>query len=147
MKRFILLLMVACYLIGCAGGFEIKDDSKTQLLAYASGKTFAITINKRVPHLDEPLSNAWINYMNSIGNNSEADVQTTLGFYNEVVQILGEPIDDPYDLIGDLAMLLSLYGAQFDETSGIMIVIQTVPREILKFFEMGYSSGRKVALR
>ena len=141
MKKLCLFLIFA--LAGCSG-FQIKDDATTNLLAYAAGKTMAISINKVKPEVDKDLTNEWVEFMERNAGNETVQPSEMMPFFNRCVMIVTAYEFDKYGLIGDLTMLMSIYGGQTNEV-GQMTTIQPVPYAILKTFEIGYANGRAVA--
>lgn len=147
MKKLFLLLFVS--LFGCSG-FQVTDSATNKVLAYASGKLMAIGISKAIEkeiignEVDSDLTSAWVDMMErNAGNESVGSIEM-VAFYNHCVSIIVGPDFDRYGLIGDLSMLLTIYGAEIGD-NGQMTSIQPVPLVILKTFEIGYSNGRAVA--
>ena len=148
------LIIVACLsmLLGCAG-IDLQDTPTNKAIAYGSGKGLAIAVHELTPPcttkdidkscVDADLTNAWVDLMERTQGMVEIPSAEMIMFYNECVQIIASPIKDPYGLIGDLSILLTLYAGEF--VNGEMVAIQPVPMEIMKFFEMGYDNGRRVA--
>ena len=141
MKRLFLFLLVS--LFGCSG-FQITDSATNKVLAYASGKAMAIGIMKIRPEVDSELTSEWVAMMDRNSGNESVSSAEMLAFYNQCVSIIAGPDFDEYGLIGDLSMLLTIYGAEIDD-SGRMTMIQPVPLVILQTFEIGYANGRAVA--
>ena len=67
-----------------------------------------------------------------------------VAFYQESVILLAAESKDPYGLIGDLTMLLSIYGGSLT-ADGKMVLAQPIPLRVAKAFELGYKSGRSAA--
>ena len=65
-------------------------------------------------------------------------------FYGDAIANLAVFTTDPYGLIGDLGALLTIFGAEFDD-SGNMLSIKPIPYMVMKYFEMGYDNGKLVA--
>ena len=155
MKRnpMFFLILACTILTSCAEFQKTENNAIHKTLAYASGKAFAITINKLTAPcteenydcVDANLTNAWVNLMERNGTLETIPTVEMIAFYNECVQILASPVKDPYGLMGDLSTLLMIYSAEFDNFNGYMVAIRPVPIEIMRFFEMGYDSGRKIA--
>jgi len=139
---FLLLLLIG--LIGCAG-FEIKDSSTHQAIAYASGKAMAIGIIKIVPDADADLGTAWSDMMDRNQGLDMIPSTEILSFYNDSILILTMHAQDPYGLIGDMSAMLMIFGAEFDE-EGHMKFIKPVPMPVMIIFEMGYNNGKRVAM-
>jgi len=144
MRKFTILLTLVM-LIGCAG-MKISNDSTTQTMAYFSGKGMGVAINTIVPDVDADLTKAWESLMARNQGVEEIPADQMIIFYNDCVGIIALHTADPYGLIQDLGVLLTIYGAQFNE-SGDLIGMQPVPMVVMNMFGMGYSNGRMVALR
>jgi len=138
-----LLLFLLAGLFGCSG-FQMTDSATNKVLAYASGKAMAIGIIKVRPEVDSELTSEWVAMMDRNSGNETVSSAEMLSFYNQCVSIIAGPDFDEYGLIGDLSMLLTIYGAEIDD-SGRMTMIQPVPLVILQTFEIGYANGRAVA--
>lgn len=144
MRKVDLLILVGLiFLTGCHG--LVLDDSAThQAIAYSAGKAMGIGINRLAPQVDADLSRSWVDLMQS-GAGAEMIAPTQLRvFYNDMLQIISRQVDDPYGLIGDLGVLLMIFGAQYDEAGGL-VSINPVPMAIMRMFELGYTGGRRVA--
>ena len=131
-------------LTGCAN-FQIKDDANSMATAYLAGKGMGLTINKLAPRIDADLSNEWRAMMAS---NTGAIVPGTaiVQFYNRTALLMTGNVDDPYGLLADLSVLLTLYGAQYAPDKKLVFV-QDAPRAVLEYFELGYSGGKRLALK
>lgn len=141
---FLALMLISVLMLpGCAG-LQINDNATTDALAYVSGKGMGFGINKLFPAMDAELSAAWVDMMSAAAGGEQIGSEQMLKFYNRCIGIISRRTSDPYGLIGDLATLLLIYGAQYD-AAGVMVAIRPVPMPVLKFFEMGYDSGRRVA--
>ena len=138
-----LLFIVIAGLVGCSG-FQIEDSATHKILAYASGKSMAIGINKVRPEVDPELTNAWVEMMSANAEFETVSSEAMVSFYNHCLMIITQDVHDPYGLIGDLSMLLTIYDAEI-ATDGRMTMINPVPMGILQTFEMGYANGRRVA--
>lgn len=145
MKKLLLILFAWLFagLFGCSG-FQVTDSATNKVLAYASGKAMAIGIIKIRPEVDQELTSEWVALMDRNSGNESVSSAEMLAFYNQCVSIIAGQDFDKYGLIGDLSMLLTIYGAEIDD-SGRMTNIQPVPLVILKTFEIGYANGRMVA--
>ncbi|OEU68421.1 MAG: hypothetical protein BBJ57_02330 [Desulfobacterales bacterium PC51MH44] len=143
MKIFLLILLVL--LTGCAG-MQIEETATHQAIAYASGKGMAIGINELYPQIDPDLTKAWEDMMFQAKDLDMMPVGQLMLFYSDAISIIGLHTNDPYGLVGDLGALLLIFGAQFDD-KGEMIDIQPVPMSVMRWFGIGYSNGRRVALR
>jgi hypothetical protein len=143
MRRVFVLGVLFILLTGCAG-WEITDSSTNQVMAYASGKGMGLAINTIIPDVDADLGVAWNKMMDAHAGADLMPADALLGFYNECIGIISLHTADPYGLIQDMGVLLTVYGADFDD-QGNMIGIQPVPMSIMQFFEMGYDNGRMVA--
>jgi len=141
MKKLLLILLAS--LFGCSG-FQITDSATNKVLAYASGKAMAIGIIKVRPEVDPDLTSAWVDMMERNAGKESVESVEMVAFYNHCVSIIAGPDFDEYGLIGDLSMLLTIYGAEIDD-SGRMTMIQPVPLAILQTFEIGYANGRAMA--
>ena len=144
MKRFFAVLAIIS-LIGCSG-FQITDSSTHKLLAYASGKAMAIGINEVRPEVDAELTDTWVSMMESNAGNENVNPLEMVSFYNNCLLIITGQDFDKYGLIGDLSMLLTIFGAEIG-TDGKMTIINPVPVSILETFAVGYANGRAVANR
>ncbi len=139
MKKLIAVLMVA-FLAGCSG-WQITDDANTQAIAYGAGKGVGAAVNKFVPKADKPLSDAWVAM---IAANSGADpipAERIMIFYQDAIRLLAAESKDPYGLISDLTMLLTIYGGFVDE-AGNLVLAKPIPLRVARAFELGYKSGK-----
>lgn len=148
-KKLFAFFVTGLILSGCAG-LSVSDSPENKVLAYASGKAFAITIHKLTAPCtieqscaDADLTTAWVDLMDRTETMTEIPAAEMIAFYSESVGIIAAPVNDPYGLIGDLTILLTIYSASFE--NGEMVSIKPVPRDIMTFFGKGYSAGRKVA--
>lgn len=141
MKKSLLevVLMVAL-LAGCAG-WTITDDANTQAIAYGAGKGVGAAVNKFVPKADKPLSDAWVSMMTSNAGADPIPAERIVAFYQEAVLLLSAQSKDPYGIISDLTMLLSIYGGSLN-ADGQLILAQPIPLKVAKAFELGYKSGK-----
>jgi len=138
------LIILMCILVFGCSGLQISDDSTHKVLAYAAGKSMAIGINKVRPEVDPELTSTWVEMMERNKENLVVESAEMVAFYNECLLIITGKEFDKYGLIGDLSMLLTIYGTELNDRNE-MVMIQPVPVEILKVFEMGYANGRNVA--
>ena len=143
MMKFTLYALLVYILMGCSG-FQVEDTATNKLLAYAAGKTMAISVHEVKPEIDPDLTSAWVEMMERNTGNETVTTPEMVAFFNESLRIIAGNEFDKYGLINDLAMLMSIYSAEFNDT-GQMIGIQPVPMEILKLFEQGYSNGRAIS--
>lgn len=142
MKIFVLVCILAL-LSGCAG-FQVSDTSTHKILAYGAGKATAIGINKIRPEVDPELTSAWVEMMTRNAKNEIVEPLEMVAFYNHVLLIIAGGEFDKYGLVGDLAVLLTIFAADMDPQTNQMISIDPVPYAILQYFEMGYANGRQV---
>jgi len=145
MKRFLIIVSAIISLIGCSG-LQITDSSTHKLLSYAAGKAMAIGINEVRPEVDADLTNAWVSMMESNAGNENVNPLEMVSFYNNCLLIITGHDFDKYGLIGDLSMLLTVFGAEIG-VDGKMTMINPVPLAILDTFAIGYANGRAVARR
>jgi len=140
MKKWLWLVLAVFLVSGCIGG-QIQDTAHHQALGYASGKAVGISVNKFVPKADPKLRQSWSEMMDA---NKEVEIipdYAVAQFYNQCILILTEEYKkDPYGLIQDLAVLLSIYGASFTE-DGQLLGIKPVPKTVMEYFAMGYRNG------
>ena len=147
MRKLLLILLAG--LFGCSG-FQITDSATNKVLAYASGKLMSIGISEAIAkeiigkQVDSDLTSAWVDMMERNAGNESVESMEMIAFYNHCVSIIAGPDFDRYGLIGDLSMLLTIYGAEMAD-DGRMTMIAPVPLVILQTFEVGYSNGRAVA--
>lgn len=138
------LILIALSLIGC-GGLQISDSATDKTIAYVAGKGMGFTVNDLYPQLDADLSATWQEMMAAHKNNSINSYEYFLDWYNSTMQVILLEFNDPYGLVSDLSTLLTLFGAEFNE-KGELINIEEIPYDTLVYFEMGYKSGRNLAL-
>jgi len=146
MKILVLCCVVVLMVVsaGCAG-FQVSDTSTHKILAYGAGKGMAIGINKVRPEVDPDLTNAWVEMMDANAGKEMVESLEMVAFYNHVLIIIAGGEYDKYGLVGDLAVLLTIFAADMDPQTHQMISIDPVPYAILQYFEMGYANGRAVA--
>lgn len=142
-KNFAVLAIVALMLSGCAG-WTITDDANTQAIAYASGKGVGLLVNQYAKKADGPLSTAWVNMIASNAGADPIPSEKIVAFYQEAIALLGQQSKDPYGLISDLTMLLSIYGGSLT-ADGKLVLAQPIPLRVAKAFELGYKSGKSAA--
>jgi hypothetical protein len=141
MKKLMAVAALAFFaLTGCAG-WNISDDANTQAIAYASGKTTGALINKFAPKADQPLGEAWVSMMTANAGADPIPAASIVAFYQQAILLLAAQSQDPYGLISDLTMLLSIYGGQLT-ADGQMVLAQPIPLKVAKAFELGYKSGK-----
>lgn len=136
-------IMVA-FLSGCAG-WQVTDSANSQMISYGAGKGVGAAVNKYAPKADKPLGEAWSNMMVGNAGDDPIPAERVMAFYSEAIVLLGAESKDPYGLISDLAMVLSIYGGsiQYDETGGMKLILsQPIPLKVAKAFELGYKSGK-----
>jgi len=67
-------------------------------------------------------------------------------FFNNCAGIVSMHTGDQYGVIEDLAVMLTIFGAQYGP-DGSLTFIKPVPMIVMKYFENGYASGRRVGLK
>jgi hypothetical protein len=141
MKKLMAVAVLALFaLTGCAG-WNVPDDANTQAIAYAAGKTTGALINKFAPKADAPLGIAWVSMMTSNAGADPIPAERIVAFYQEAILALAAESNDPYGLISDLTMLLSIYGG-FLTSDGNLVLAQPIPLKVARAFELGYKSGK-----
>jgi hypothetical protein len=133
----VLMLMVA--LTGCAG-WTVTGDANTQAISYGAGKGIGAAVNKYAPKADEPLSLAWSDMMTANAGADPIPADRIMAFWQQSVVLLGQQTKDPYGLISDLTMVISIYGGSV--TDGKLVLAQPIPLAVAKAFELGYRSGK-----
>ena len=136
-----LSLLVA--MIGCSG-LQLDETPQTNATAYLVGKGLGIAVWVLSPVAVEDLETAWDEMMD---RNKDVDIippEEILKYYGDCVGILALHTNDPYGLIMDLGVLLTIFGAQFN-VDGEMIEINPVPKIVLTYFAMGWDNGKAVA--
>lgn len=154
MKKINSVLMVifaVVFLSGCAGwyGWVIPDDANSQMIAYAAGKGVGAAVNKYVPKVDKPLGEAWGNLMVANNGADPIPAEKIMAFYLEAIGMIGSQSKDPYGIISDLTMVLSIYGGsiEYNDTGGMVLVLsKPIPLKVAKAFELGYKSGKSAVL-
>lgn len=150
----VILLTMVCslpltfglFLTGCSG-LQIEDSATNKTLAYVTGKGMGILINEKIPAADKQLSDAWVALMTTYEGQEMIPSEAIVEFYGEAVTIIAShKIKDPYGFVTDLRVILMIYGGQFNEL-GELEGVNSVPTIVMKFFELGYDSGRQVALK
>lgn len=139
------IVFLTVFLLSSCSSMQIEDTATHKAIAYASGKAMAIGIVKLKPEADAKLTEQWIDLMRNNLNNELVPASDMIAFYNQSILTIFNIYSDPYGLLGDLAALLTIYGAQLDDDGKTMLGIEPVPYAILEFFEMGYANGRTVA--
>lgn len=143
MEKSFAVLIIAVLLLGCAS-FQINDNPNVQFMAYAAGKAMAIGVNKVDPSIDARLTAEWVDMMDRNKGQTVISSAEMLRFYNRCISIIGLKVNDKYGLIGDLSMLIRIYGAQFDNT-GVMVAVQPVPIPVMEVFGQGWANGRAIS--
>jgi len=143
-NKFILFLPVvlALFFISCSG-LSIQNQ---QSAAYFAGKGMGAGINEFVPTLDGSLGVAWTGLMRRNQGLEVVPADEIILFYNECLSAIAKQVGDPAGLLGDLAVLTAIYGGQFAK-DGKLIAIQPIEMSTLKYFELGYKSGKGAVLR
>jgi hypothetical protein len=111
------------------------------MIAYAAGKGVGMAVNKFVPKADKPLSDAWSGMIIANAGNDPIPAEKIMEFYQEAIRLLSEQSKDPYGLISDLTMVLSIYGG-FIGPDGKLVLAKPIPLKVAKAFELGYKSGK-----
>lgn len=145
------LFAVVFMLSGCAGwsNWTIPDDANSQMISYAAGKGVGAAVNKYVPKVDKPLGEAWGNMMVANDGADPIPAERVVAFYQEAIALIGGQSKDPYGIISDLTMVLSIYGGsiQYNDTGGMVLVLsKPIPLKVAKAFELGYKSGKSAVL-
>jgi hypothetical protein len=155
MKRLltpaILIILLVPFILGnsTCTGLQVEDDATYQVLGYASGKGMGYAFARFVSKGDlsqaseDRLNEAWDNMMNENASADPVDPKLVTKFFNYSLFVLAGEIGDPYGAIQDLGVLLTIYGAQYDD-QGQLIGIQPVPLTVMEMFEMGYVNGYMV---
>lgn len=137
------VFMTMAVLTGCSG-WQISDDANTQAIAYASGKGVGLLVNQYAKAADGPLGDAWVDMMTANAGADPIAPEKIVAFYQQSIVALAAESKDPYGLVGDLTMLLSIYGGSLS-ADGKMMLAQPIPLRVAKAFELGYKSGRSAA--
>jgi hypothetical protein len=140
MKKMIAVFARFALVAGCSG-WQIPDDVNTQAIAYASGKGVGAAVNKFVPQADKPLSEAWAYMIDANAGEDPIPAYRIMQFYAEAIALLGQQSADPYGLVSDLTMLLSIYGG-YITADGNLVLATPVPLRVARAFELGYKSGK-----
>ena len=143
-KSLLAVLVLSLALLAGCSGWQITDDANTQAIAYASGKGVGLLVNQYAKAADGPLGSAWESMMTAHAGADPIPAEKVVAFYQESVLLLAAESKDPYGLIGDLTMLLSIYGGSLT-ADGKMVLAQPIPLRVAKAFELGYKSGRSAA--
>jgi len=145
MKTKVLITIVMALMLFACGAQQIEGTPNNQVIAYLAGKGVGITINTLAPKADEPLTKSYKDMMEKNKGNEIVPAQDVMNFYNNcIMDILPLFYNDPYGLVGDLSMLLKIYGAQLSP-SGAMVMAQDIPYVVLETFGQGYRNGQIVA--
>jgi len=145
MKINFMVLTAMAMIIGCSG-VQINDDASTNAIAHISGKGIGIAISSYSYQLDTDLSDAWVELLKRNENMREISSQEMILFFNRCAGIVAQHAGDRYGLLEDLAVMLTIFGAQYGP-DGDMTFIKPVPLIVMKYFENGYISGRRVGLQ
>lgn len=140
MKQIALIAVMLMALTGCAG-WTVPDDANTQAIAYASGKGVGMLVNQYAKKADAPLSEAWAGMMVANAGADPIPADRIVTFYQDAILLLGQQSKDPYGIISDLTMLLSIYGGSLT-ADGQMLLAQPIPLRVAQAFELGYKSGK-----
>ena len=151
MKHLAIVSIFAIFLMaGCSGmDLNVSDDSTSQVLGYATGKAMGVGFGVMVRNgtisqvTEDRLNELWDNMMTDNAGADPVPSETVMQFFNHSLFILTGEITDPYGLIQDLGVLLTIYGAQYDD-AGNMIGLQPVPLKVMQMFAFGYDNGYKV---
>ena len=133
--------LIMCALVAGCSGFQVTDDANTQAIAYASGKTTGALVNRFAPKADAPLSEAWVSMMTTNAGADPIPAASIVAFYQQAILLLASQSADPYGLVSDLTMLLSIYGGVLTG-DGTLILAQPIPLKVARAFELGYKSGK-----
>lgn len=139
----VVFLSMALMLSGCAG-WNVPDDANTQAIAYGAGKSVGFLVNQYAKKADAPLSTAWVNMITANAGVDPIPVEKIVAFYQEAILLLAAESKDPYGLISDLTMLLSIYGGVLTG-EGQLVLAQPIPLKVALAFEYGYKSGKSAA--
>jgi len=142
------IILPLLLLLGCAGQqiMPITETANNQAIAYSAGKLAGMGILKIAPVSDKELQEVFDKMME---RNKDVDIIPSteiVNYFNESVMVLTRYTKDPYGLISDLSVILMIYGAQFDE-AGNLFEIMPIPKSVVRFFGMGYDSGRAMILK
>ena len=139
-------LISLALIVGCVNKqVKIQDNASTNAIAYACGKGMGFSINKLRPDADTPLSESWVVMMEQNAGKEVIEPVYILNFFNSSLPLIFNAADnDPYGLLRDLAVLLAIFSAQFNN-HGEMTAISSVPYQTMKIFELGYSSGKALS--
>lgn len=140
MKKQSFLAVSVCVLLLACTGIQINESAGYQAIAYASGRAMGLAINKISAELDGVLTDRWGRFMDQ---NTTAMIppEETLQLFSDFSMQVVLHIDNPYGLLGDLAALLSIFGAEYDE-DGELVNIQPVPKIVFMQFGNGYAASR-----
>lgn len=146
MKKIAFLMMAVFVLSGCAAWqtWTIPNDPNTQAIAYGAGKGVGVAVMRYAPKADAPLSTAWVEMMASNAGGDPIPAEKIQAFWQQAVMLLAQQTNDPYGLISDLTMLISIYGGFVDE-NGKLVLGKPVPLAVARAFELGYQSGKSAA--
>ena len=139
------MLVTLSVMVGCAG-FQLTDNPTTNATAYLCGKGMGVVITETVPKAGADLEIKWDEMIARNKGLEMVPPSEVLAFYSSCIGVISIHTEDPYGLIMDLGMLLTIFGAEFN-VNGDMIEIEPVPMVTLTYFGLGYDSGKMVAGR
>ena len=145
MKYLAMTMLLTVSLIACAG-WQMSSTENRQSAAYLAGRGVGAGINLYVPELDAELGTAWDAMIARNQGKEYVSSEELIGFYNDCVLILAKHVNDPYGLLGDLAVFTSIYGGQFN-ADGDLVAIEPVELIVLKRFELGSEMSKNIVLR
>ena len=143
MKRLMVVFFALLLMVGCAG-MQLQDEPTTNATAYLAGKSLGVAITTLAPVAVVDLETAWDDMM---ARNQDVDMipaEEIIRYYGSCIGVIGLHTEDPYGLLMDLGVLLTIFGAQFD-VNGEMIEINPVPKMTMTYFAMGWDNGKMVA--
>jgi len=139
MKKLIILIICLAFM-GCANGFQINDSAAHQITAYTSGRAMGLAICNLSPALDESLKIVADDFM---AKNVEAIIPAAkiIELHTSFLMQATLHIDNPYGLVSDFTMLLTIFGGELGP-GGELLAVSDVPRIILVQFRAGYAVSR-----
>lgn len=143
----ILIIVLAPFLMGnsTCTGTQIKDEPLYMSLAYGAGAGIAGAVINLVPDSDSQLGRYWNEMMQKTGENEAVSSEDLALFYNQSLLTFAGYTNDPHGVIQHLSALTLIFGAQFNE-AGQMTFIQPVPVNVMKWFQTGYITQRRIEL-
>jgi hypothetical protein len=143
MKKLFALVLVSLFFTGCAvwQNWTVPGDPNAQAIGYAAGKAVGMAVNKFAPKADATLSLAWSDMMNSNAGDNPIPAEKIMAFWQQSVVLLGQHSKDPYGLLSDLTMIISIYGGVID-ADGKLVLAKPIPLAVARAFEFGYRSGK-----